>query len=199
MFTVADLCADAVRNLSVGQAPITAASVSSWPHCPGLYAVYACADVWRTLTLGDPPDDRPLYVGKAERSLSSRDVVTHFGFVGRGGNSVTGSSTLRRSLSALLRTLLSFRGRYRNPAKPGHPDKFGLSSGQDAQLSDWMRANLLATYWEMTSEEIPLTDVETAVLGQMKPPLNLQKVQHQWMKQVKDARSVMAADCSLSP
>jgi hypothetical protein len=199
MTTAADLGADAVRYLGVGQAAITTESVSSWPHRPGLYAVYGSPEVWRTLTLGDPPDDRPLYVGKAETSLSRRDVGTHFGFVAGGGNSITGSSTLRRSLSAMLRTALGFRGQYRNPAKPEKPANFGLSCDQDAVLSDWMRANLRATYWEMTTSEIPLADVETAVLGQLKPPLNIQKVRHQWTRQVKEARSVMAADCAQHP
>jgi hypothetical protein len=196
VFTVAELCDDAVRKLSVGQNPVSDASVHVWPHRPGLYAVYASAEVWRTLALGHPPDGRPLYVGKTERSLSSRDVGTHFGFVAGGSNSVTGSSTLRRSLSAMLRTPLGFRGRYRNPANPTKSANFGLSREHDAALSEWMRDNLQATYWEMTTSLVALADVETAVLGQLKPPLNIQKVKHQWTKQVKHARSVMAADCS---
>lgn len=198
VFTVAELCADAVQKLSDGHAPVSDASLHVWPRRPGLYAVYASAEVWRTLALGDPPDGRPLYVGKAERSLSSRDIGTHFGYVAGGGNSITGSSTFRRSLSALLRTPLGFHGRYRNPANPKRSANFGLSRDHDAVLSDWMRNNLQATYWEMTTGQIPLADVETAVLGQLKPPLNIQKVQHQWTKQVKQARSVMAADCSES-
>jgi hypothetical protein len=45
---------------------------------PGLYAIYGAQDVWRELGLRDPPDDRPLYVGKAEDSLAASDVNTHF-------------------------------------------------------------------------------------------------------------------------
>jgi hypothetical protein len=63
-------------------------------------------------------------------------------------------------------------------------------------LSDWMRSNLLATHWEMTTPAVPLDDVETEVLSRLKPPLNIQKVSHQWRKQVKQARVVMAADCA---
>lgn len=196
MTTVAVLGAEAVEHLGIGQAPITEESVSSWPSKPGLYAVYGSPDVWRTLTLGDPPDDRPLYVGKAERSLSSRDVGTHFGFVAGRGNSITGSSTLRRSLSALLRMSHGFRGQYRNPTKPERPTNFGLSRDQDAVLSDWMRANLLATYWEMPRVAIPLTNIETAVIVRLQPPLNIKHARHRWMGQVEQSRSVMAADCS---
>lgn len=66
------------------------------PPSAGLYAINGEATVWRALGLGDPPDGRPLYVGKAERSLSGRGLGTHFA-TGR-----TGPSTLRRSLAALL-------------------------------------------------------------------------------------------------
>jgi hypothetical protein len=199
MTLVADLAIDAIEHLGIGPLPVTAESVDSWPNRPGLYAVYGSADVWRTLRLGDPPDGRPLYVGKAERSLSSRDVGTHFGVASGGANSVTGSSTLRRSLAALLRTELGFRGRYRNPARPGKAANFGLTRDQDALLSEWMRSNLVATYWEMTTCAVPLGDVETAVLGELKPPLNIQKVSHQWTKPLKEARSLMATDCASGP
>lgn len=196
MTTVAALGAQAVEHLLIEHAPVAAESVSSWPSRPGLYAVYGTAQVWRTLKLGDPPDARPLYVGKAERSLSSRDVGTHFGFAVGGGSSITGSSTLRRSLAALLRTPLGFRGRYRNSARPGKPANFGLSHEQDRELSIWMRQNLLATYWEMPNVAIALKDVEKSVLAWLQPPLNIQHVEHEWKTLVKQSRAVMAADCS---
>lgn len=196
--TADDLGAQAITRLGVAATPITAESVSSWPSAPGLYAVYSSADVWRTLQLGDPPDGRPLYVGKAERSLSSRELGTHFGFDVTGASSITGRSTLRRTLAALLRTPLGFRGRYRNPAKPDKPTHFGLPPDQDTVLSSWMRTNLLATYWEMPNVAVPLAQVEKAVLTRLQPPLNIVHVQHRWKVLVRHARAVMAADCSRS-
>lgn len=195
MTTAADLGNQALLALKLGKAAVTAQSLGSWPQGPGLYAVYGSAAVWQTLTLGAPPDDRPLYVGKAERSLASRDVGTHFGFAAGGGNSITGSSTLRRTLSALLRSELGFRGRYRNPARPQKSANFGLSADHDALLSTWMRENLLATYWEMPRVAIPVGDVEKVVLVRLQPPLNIQFAQHTWKSVVKQARAVMAADC----
>jgi hypothetical protein len=59
-----------------------------------------------------------------------------------------------------------------------------------------MRSNLLAAYWVMTTSAVQLGDVETVVLKRLKPPLNLQKVSHEWTAQVKHARSLMSADCS---
>lgn len=103
---------------------------------------------------------------------------------------------MRRSIAALLRTELGFRGRYRNPAVPGYPDKYGLSREQDMELSAWMRTNLHATYWEMPAVDVRLDEVETQVLRNLQPPINVQKVSHKWTNLVRAARKVMAADCA---
>lgn len=44
-------------------------ALSAVPPRPGLYAIHGSAEVWQQIGLGAPPDDRPLYVGKAERSF----------------------------------------------------------------------------------------------------------------------------------
>lgn len=74
------------------------------PRRPGLYAVHGEAAVWQEFGLGEPTDARPLSVGKAERSLASRDVYTQF------STGKTGSFTLRRSLAGLLADALSSVG-----------------------------------------------------------------------------------------
>jgi hypothetical protein len=79
-------------------------AVAIVPRQPGLYAIHADADVWEQLGLALPPNPRPLYAGKAERSLAGRDINTHF-VSGR-----TGSSTLRRVLAGLLAQPLAFVG-----------------------------------------------------------------------------------------
>lgn len=196
MYTVDDLRPKAVEGLGIGQQSITESSVNAWPQKPGLYAVYGTSDVWQLLSLGAPPDGRPLYVGKAERSLSSRDVRTHFGYAGQGQTSITGYSTLRRSLAALLRPSLGLKGRYRNLDRPGRSTHFGLSPQHDQTLSDWMRHHLTATFWVYSSSEVLLDDIETAVIRELKPPLNLTKVQHGWKKPVMAARAAMATDCA---
>src|SRR5690606_21537157 len=102
---------------------------SSVLAAPGLYAVHGDVSVWDELRLTRPVDARPLYVGKAEDSLAGRDVGTHFG-TGR-----TGSSTLRRSLAALLRETLDLRAQPRNPANPGYFANFGLEPDGDERLT----------------------------------------------------------------
>ncbi len=176
----------ALRSLDHPRWTIEAA-VREVASVPGLYAVHGEAKVWRELGLGDPPDDRPLYVGKAERSLASRDVRTHF------ATGKTGSSTLRRTLAALLADNLTLRGQPRNPSNPEGFANFGLEPEGDARLTDWMHRNLLLAVWP-SSDDVVLDQVETAVLTRLVPPLNLDKVRSPWQTPIEAGRRRLAAE-----
>lgn len=157
------------------------------PPLPGLYAIYGSPETWRDLGLGAPPDDRPLYVGKAEDSLVTRDIATHF------GDGRTGSSTVRRSFAALLRTTLDLHGMPRNPAKPDHFSNYGLSPTDDGRLTAWMRTRLEIAVWAKQGD-VRLADIEKVAIGRLQPPLNLTHVNNRWTENVKRARSVMAGE-----
>ena len=157
------------------------------PSTPGLYAVHSGSEVWTLLGLGDPPDDRPLYVGKSESSLADRDIRTHF------ADGRTGQSTLRRSFAALLAERLNLHARPRNPAKPERFANYGLSPEDDAKLTQWMRESLRLAFWANVGTT-PLAVVEGELLRFWQPPLNLSGVSTQWTAQVKEARSRMAND-----
>jgi hypothetical protein len=131
---------------------------SQVPAEPGLYAIYGPADVWRELGLGAPSDDRPLYVGKAEGSLVSRDLRTHF------GSGRTGSSTVRRSFAALLRNTLALQAHPRNPSKPERFANYGLAADGDARLTRWMRGHLSLAVWPKPAG-VELADVERHCSG----------------------------------
>lgn len=157
---------------------------------PGLYALYASGQTWRELGLGRPPDGRPLYVGKAENTLASRDLQGHFGMRERGEQSPTGSSTVRRSLAALLANARGYRGIPRNPERPSHFNKYGLSVAHDDDLSAWMQRRIRISLW--SHDDVAVLDAtETAVLKRLVPPLNLNKVETPWRQQVKRARAVL--------
>jgi GIY-YIG catalytic domain-containing protein len=139
------------------------------PDEPGLYAFYGDRAAWSSLGLTPAFDDQPLYVGKAERSLSGRDVRTHFA-AGK-----TGSSTVRRSLAALLEGELALVPIPRNIAKPDGSANFALDPPSEARLSDWMQQRLsLATWVKLEGESLDV--IETVVVRQLRPPLNLDKV-----------------------
>jgi hypothetical protein len=156
------------------------------PSSPGLYAIWAGETAWRALGLELPVADKPLYVGKAEKSLVSRDVNTHF-MTGK-----TGQSTVRRTFAALLRDALDLHAVPRNQTRPERPVNFGLERKSDEALTEWMQRHLsLATWSKQGNDE--LDHVETAVLEHWQPPLNLSKVARPDPR-IKRARSHMAAD-----
>lgn len=155
------------------------------PSAPGIYAFHGDAKVWRQLGLGEPPDDRPLYVGKAERSLAARDVRTHF------STGKTGSSTLRRSLAGLLVDALELHGRPRNIENPEGFANFGLEPAGDERLTEWMFEHLRIGVWP-SSDGVVLDEIETAVLARLLPPLNLDKVATRWRAQVRSGRRRLA-------
>lgn len=178
---------EALRALAAEHARPIAKAAEHVPRQPGLYAIHAGLKVWLELGLGEPPDERPLYLGKAEASLVSRDLDTHF------GDGRTGSSTVRRSFAALLREPLGLEGRPRNPAKPERPSNYGLSPAHDRKLTAWMRDKLSLAVWPKPNDcPFALVDIEHRLLQMLLPPLNLAGVLISWTSTVKAARKVMA-------
>lgn len=171
----------------------------SAPPEPGLYAIHGESEVWQELGLDNPPDERPLYIGKSESSLAGRDLGTHFGYTdATRTTSVTGSSTVRRSLAALLHDSQGFRGVPRNMNKPDHFSNYGLTRDQDILLSEWMRARLGLACWPLPDKcEHTLEAIELALFRRLLPPLNLRDVLTPWAPQIDAARRLMAAEARL--
>lgn len=182
-----DYVADALSRLSSTRARVLREQIRHVPTSPGLYAIYG-DEVWEVLGLGAAPDDRPLYVGKAEDSLATRDIKTHF------GDGRTGQSTVRRSFAALLAQRLDLHGRPRNPDKPAHFSNYGLSPSDDRKLTDWMKEHLRLAVWpKPTSLDLPLLiDIERAVLVRLQPPLTLKDAVTPWTPMIKEARKALA-------
>ena len=155
------------------------------PSEAGLYAVYG--DLLAVEELAAGVVDRPLYVGKAERSLVGRDLHTHF------ATGKTGSSTLRRTLAALLREPLELRAVPRNLARPDGSANYSLESSGDERLTEWMHARLRLSLW-VRPDDVVLDEVETAVLNALRPPLNLAKMGSLGDRRVKAARAAMAEE-----
>ena len=155
------------------------------PKAPGLYAFYGDEQAWSDLDLSPAFDDQPLYVGKAEKSLNGRDVGTHF------STGKTGSSTVRRSLAALLVEELDLVAVPRNLARPDGSANYSLDPAGDERLSVWMEQRLVLATWAKP-DDIVLDEVETAVLQRLRPPLNLDKVGEP-RDRLRRARSVMAS------
>lgn len=111
------------------------------PRRAGLYAFYGDDKAWADLELTPAFSNQPLYVGKAEKSLNGRDVGTHF------ASGKTGSSTVRRSLAALLMSDLNLDPVPRNVSRPDGSANFALAPERDARLSQWMEDRLSLATW----------------------------------------------------
>jgi hypothetical protein len=150
-------------------------AASSVPSKPGLYAIYAPANVATNLGL-TVTNGTPLYVGKAERSLAGRDLGTHFA-TNRTRPARTGGSTVRRSFAALLRDELALQAVPRNAINPDGSANYALTPEGDDRLTDWMHDNLSLAVWPAPQPlPVPLRDIEKAVLWQWAPPINLTDV-----------------------
>lgn len=155
------------------------------PSVAGLYAIFGDEHALASLAVG--PDTRPLYVGKAEHSLVGRDLRTHF------ATGKTGSSTLRRTIAALLRDNLDLKAVPRNLARPDGSANYSVEVTGDERLTAWMHAHLRLAVWPKP-QGVLLDEVETAVLNHLRPPLNLAKMGPRADRRVKEARAAMAAE-----
>src|SRR5690554_342466 len=85
--------------------------IYSFSDDPGIYAIFFTG---KNFPIKDyfPGEDEILYIGKTESSSRSRDLKTHF------ASGKTGSSTLRRTLGALLREELLLKPVPRSEKEP---------------------------------------------------------------------------------
>lgn len=160
---------DAIRVLSGQPHRAAAADV---PNAPGLYAVWADGAVVEQLGIGSHGHAAPIYIGKAERSLRDRDLRAHFGVDEAKVRS--GSSTLRRSLSALLADELGLRPVPRGKTAGAASQGFSLHPEDEGRLSEWMQGRLELTTWALPAAlGTRLGDVESLIIRHWDPPLNI--------------------------
>jgi uncharacterized protein (TIGR02246 family) len=164
----------------------------SLARAAGLFAVHAGAAGWRHLGLGEPPDERPLYVGMASGGATSRGLRHHIERPFAGGRA--SDVSLRRSFAALLADELELVPiAHRTPAYRGARQwrHFALEESGDRRLTEWMRSNLRIAVWACP-DDAPLEEVRAAVLETWLPPLCLLDVTTPWTGQVKAARVTLA-------
>ena len=187
------LIAAAVTTLNGERWAITDAATHV-PSRPGLYAIYGDDQAWRDLHL-EPTPAAPLYVGKAEASLVSRDLNGHFATNPK-SKPRTGGSTVRRSFAALLRDALDLHAVPRNLATPERFANYALAEGGDARLNEWMHARLQLAVWSAPpGMTVPLGAIETAVIAHFTPPINLDKNPGK-LARLSRARAEMAAEAA---
>lgn len=188
-----DVIEDAIAMLT-GERWVIWDALNHVPSRPGVYAIYGDETAWRELGL-EPRAELPLYVGKAEDSLVTRELNGHFAANPKIPPR-TGSSTVRRSFAALLRDVLDLRAVPRNLNRPERFSNYGLAEGGDARLNKWMHERLTLAVWPAPAvRDWSLDDVETAVIQRFTPPLNISKNPRK-LARLSRARAAMAAEAS---
>lgn len=157
------------------------------PESAGIYAFYLRAGC--SIGAITANADGLLYVGRTKTSLLQRDAGTHFK-TGR-----TPSSTLRRSIGAILKAELGLtalpRGAARSKKDSTH---YKFTDDGEQRLTAWMMDALLIAAVEIVSD---VAAAESAAIQALRPPLNLTSLRP-WVnpqaRTIKRLRAVCAAE-----
>ena len=141
--------------------------IQNFSEGPGIYAIGFEGDNFpfplKTLSVtnGDI-----IYIGKTNSSQKRRVLNTHF----RSGR--TGSSTLRRSLGALLRKELTLKPIPRSLVNGRVRDyKFIIES--ENKLTEWMINNLTVSFYNYLGGKRLLRELESEIISILNPILNI--------------------------
>jgi hypothetical protein len=155
------------------------------PTVPGCYVLFVSSAGASSLAIGGFDANTALYVGKADDSIRKRVQQTHL-VDGR-----SGSSTLRRSLGALLRETLLLRPVPRSLKRTDDKrfTNYAFDSESDRRLSVWIAANIL-----VAAVPSPAPDVtERELIVQLAPPLCLTLWDNPHRTRIKQLRATCAA------
>jgi len=135
---------------------------------PGIYAVGFTGDHFPFPSGGDIiKKGKIIYIGKTEKSQRRRDAQTHF----KSGR--TGSSTLRRSLGAILRGQLNLKPIPRSYSEDRMRD-YKFIQESEIKLTEWMINNLSLSFHEIIEGKRFLRELEKTVINELVPILNIQ-------------------------
>ena len=112
----------------------------------------------------------PLYIGKTKSSQKARDAGQHLSDEG------TGSSTLRRSLGAILLEQLRLKPEARSDSETSARrfTNYKYDMGGEERLTKWMNDHLGLAFCELPKLTIPeLRACEARLIRCAAPPLNI--------------------------
>ncbi len=138
------------------------------PDASGAYVVLI--DKPGSLASVPIPASRAIYLGIG-LSLLERDLKTHF------STGTTGSSTLRRSLGAILRQQLALQPRPRGQATSRRDyTHYCFDEAGEERLTKWMNAHLRLGVHKLSGPKA----IEGELIRLARPPLNLTKWKNPW-------------------
>ncbi|MEO6588065.1 MAG: GIY-YIG nuclease family protein [Pyrinomonadaceae bacterium] len=157
---------------------------SIFPTIAGIYAIGFSGNGFPLASATHIKKGDIIYVGKAETDLKTRDIKTHF------NNGKSGSSTLRRTLGAILREQekLIPIPRSCTENEPSCFTNYKFTSNGEEKLTDWMKQNLSLSYWESQDVE-NLRKMEPKIIKKLCPIFNIQNNScNRWKSEIKKLR-----------
>jgi hypothetical protein len=162
---------------------------------PGIYAFFFTGKDFPIANC-NPQKDEIIYIGKTESSQASRDEKTHF------TSGKTGSSTIRRSLGALLKDELSLVPIPRNDKDfdAGRKSFFKFDEPSEDKLTTWMKDNLALSFYEYDQPPSEIDVLETELIAEAKPLLNIdsKNPDNPHAQFIKEARKACADEANLA-
>ena len=109
-----------------------------------------------------------IYIGKSDSSIKKRLYRSHF------NDKKTGSSTLRRSLGAILKEDLELEPIPRSVKEKKFRDYAFIYEGE-VRLTNWMVNNLSVSFYDYPHGKKQINNLETKIIKRLIPILNLKK------------------------
>jgi hypothetical protein len=167
--------------------------IRTFSYKPGIYAVYFIGKDF-PLKGCTPAKDEIIYLGKTESNQINRDEQTHF------ASGKTGSSTLRRSMGALLREELLLVPVLRNDDDfdAGRKSIFKFDGVSEEKLTKWMKDNLALSFYEYDQSPEEIDAIESQLIAETKPVLNIDSKNpgNPFAKTIKAARKACADEAN---
>ena len=163
----------------------TALPLAAPPSQPGVYALFLV----RHARLGQTPakPETVVYVGISS-NLARRAMKQHF----HTGSS--GSSTLRRSLGAVLKDVLGLRAVHRSTGKSARDyTNYCFTADSEVRLTTWMNENLEISFYPTPN----YVTLEMLLVHHLEPVLNIEHSTNSYTATLKHLRAVCSAEARL--
>jgi hypothetical protein len=152
---------------------------------PGIYAFFFDGLAF-PLKGYSPVEGEIIYIGKTESSEESRSLRTHF------SSGKTGSSTVRRTIGALLRDKLNLIPIPRSNGSLAHSN-FKFDEHSEDRLTKWMKDNLALGFYPYPRTAGEIESFEKSLIATVAPILNLRDNPHNpYLKIIKSERKIAA-------
>ena len=135
---------------------------------PGIYAIALNSNDFPFFNDSNIVKGEIIYVGKSDSSIKKRLYRSHF------NDKKTGSSTVRRSLGAILKEDLELEPIPRSVKEKKFRDYAFIYEGE-VRLTNWMVNNLSVSFYDYPHGKKQINDLESKIIKRLIPVLNLKK------------------------